>query len=301
MGWEERSGRSYYYRKQRDSDGNVSSIYIGPGRTGEIEEVVGQLKHIMQLRQPPCPTDAALLALLRSERTCMQLAQAHLLATGHRTHRGQWRRKRQLRPHSSSSNTKNHSPRMPNTSLAKSETSGVIRPVANAELTRLLSACNHSNPKPEDVQALRDCLRRESVDTALDMRGKMREVTLSLAVPNGNSLQREVTLLRMERAEEEMLEDGSGPVERLLATQIVSAHEILCVLQRSHAELLVKNAPEKQVEAWDKRVGAAQKRLLRACESLERVRRLKRRGPVQINVAATGGTFQQVNQSNETD
>ena len=45
---------------------------------------------------------------------------------------------------------------------------------------------------------------------------------------------------------------------------------------------------------WEKRLTAAQKRFNRACESLERVRKLSAHLPrVQINVAAEGG--QQVN------
>ncbi|HEX7175732.1 MAG TPA: hypothetical protein VF240_10775 [Pyrinomonadaceae bacterium] len=41
---------------------------------------------------------------------------------------------------------------------------------------------------------------------------------------------------------------------------------------------------------WEKRLTAAQKRFTRACESMERVRKLSARVPeVQTNVAAEGG------------
>jgi hypothetical protein len=44
---------------------------------------------------------------------------------------------------------------------------------------------------------------------------------------------------------------------------------------------------------WDKRLSMAQKRFMRACESLARVRRLSRRIPLQVNIAAKGA--QQIN------
>jgi len=44
---------------------------------------------------------------------------------------------------------------------------------------------------------------------------------------------------------------------------------------------------------WEKRLTMAQRRFTKACESLARVRRLSRRIPVQVNIAAEGG--QQVN------
>jgi len=46
---------------------------------------------------------------------------------------------------------------------------------------------------------------------------------------------------------------------------------------------------------WEKRLMMAQGRFTKACESLARVRRLSRRIPVQVNIAAPGG--QQINVS----
>lgn len=36
MGWEQRKGKLYYYRKERGADGRVRSIYCGAGERGEL-------------------------------------------------------------------------------------------------------------------------------------------------------------------------------------------------------------------------------------------------------------------------
>jgi hypothetical protein len=56
----------------------------------------------------------------------------------------------------------------------------------------------------------------------------------------------------------------------------------------------------EQGEYWEKRLSAAQRRYLRACETLARVRKLTLGTlALQVNIAAAGG--QQVNMINPTD
>ena len=100
MGWEERSGRQYYYRKRREGQ-RVISEYIG---TGEFAELAATLDALIRMERE------AELEVWRQEREAEQkivaemeklaeavrvLTAAALLGTGHRTHKGQWRRKRE--------------------------------------------------------------------------------------------------------------------------------------------------------------------------------------------------------------
>jgi len=85
----------------------------------------------------------------------------------------------------------------------------------------------------------------------------------------------------------------SSPLERLLIQQVT-----LCWLNLNLVEYRHTNIREQSITLtlgiyWEKRLSAAQSRFTRACESLERVRRLSRRIPIQVNIAARGG--QQIN------
>ena len=68
-----------------------------------------------------------------------------------------------------------------------------------------------------------------------------------------------------------------------------------CWLHRYQTQLVAdrvlgQGGSFKQMEHWDRRAEAAQRRYLRALESLARVRKLAGRGALQINIAG-----QQVN------
>ncbi len=97
MAWEERRGRRYYYRKRRQG-GRVVSEYIGGGEYGALlagfdeAERQGQRRERAQ-RQQEESIDKALDEVTEAMSI---LATAALLVAGCRTHRGQWRRRREL-------------------------------------------------------------------------------------------------------------------------------------------------------------------------------------------------------------
>jgi hypothetical protein len=99
MGWETRSGREYYYRKEREG-GRVRSVYVGGGETARL---------IAQLDAMKSDEREGKRILARMEREQLQeqetevtrvcaivetLTAAALLAAGFHTHKRQWRRKR---------------------------------------------------------------------------------------------------------------------------------------------------------------------------------------------------------------
>jgi hypothetical protein len=90
----------------------------------------------------------------------------------------------------------------------------------------------------------------------------------------------------------------SPPLEQLLIQQVT-----LCWLNLNLVEYRYTNVMRQSITLtlgifWEKRLSMAQKRFTRACESPARVRRLSRRIPIQVNIAAEGG--QQLNVARES-
>jgi hypothetical protein len=95
MGWEQRSNQRYYYRKRRQGD-RVVSEYVGTGELAAAAATLDALER--ELRQAERQRWAAIReADAQVQEICdliQALVQAALLATGHHTHKGQWRKKR---------------------------------------------------------------------------------------------------------------------------------------------------------------------------------------------------------------
>ena len=99
MGWEERNGQMYYYRKKRAGK-RVVSEYIGRGDLAEAVAAHDAWARTVREteREEWRKTRAAELATAAAVdhlgEMCTLLTRAVLLASGHHMHRGQWRRKR---------------------------------------------------------------------------------------------------------------------------------------------------------------------------------------------------------------
>ncbi len=86
---------------------------------------------------------------------------------------------------------------------------------------------------------------------------------------------------------------GDGELERLLVAQVALSWLKLAVTEYQHSHFLVSGGETiPKCDFWERRLSAAQRRYLRACETLVRVRRLQLPA-VQVNIAE-----QQVNQIN---
>ncbi len=96
-----------------------------------------------------------------------------------------------------------------------------------------------------------------------------------------------------EQLQRDLARPSDGPLEALLIQQIALAWLKLAYTEHHHRHYLMSgNTPIKQAEFWERRLSAAQRRYLRASETLARVRRLQLPA-VQVNIAE-----QQVNQVN---
>ena len=99
MGWEERRGRKYFYRKRRNG-GRVVSEYVGRGQLAEAVAAQDESKRLAQdqprelLRQERERQRAIDEAVDRACRLTRHLIYAALLLNGYHMHRGEWRKTR---------------------------------------------------------------------------------------------------------------------------------------------------------------------------------------------------------------
>jgi hypothetical protein len=97
MSWEGRGNRRYYYRKRRDGD-RVVSEYVGAGELAQTAAILDALEREIrraerQKREEARALDAQIDEVCDLNRA---LTYAALLVAGYHTHKGQWRRKRDV-------------------------------------------------------------------------------------------------------------------------------------------------------------------------------------------------------------
>jgi hypothetical protein len=176
------------------------------------------------------------------------------------------------------------------------ETNEMSEP-ANTELAKfhaLLDRTNKEKPDRKDVKALRALLQRNP--------GIWREVG-SLAVQNRLKLVKDVHITTaaaelihasMETMAQELGYDNASILEQMLIDQLLLAWLRLNLWEYQLTEMETQGMTLTKADFWERRISAAQRRFLRACETLARVRRLARNLPaLQVNINAPNG--QQVN------
>ena len=163
------------------------------------------------------------------------------------------------------------------------------------ELLELIGKCYQENPDKKDLQELRGYLEgkpnlfRAVIDFAKIVQDKLIEDIIHQ--PAGQvGIEAQVNNVRIEMAYED-----SSVLERLLIDNIIN-----CWLRLQWVEIQLSGQSNKDqmsirvVEYWEKRLSASQRRYLRVCETLARVRKLTRNTPLlQVNIATERG--QQVN------
>src|SRR3712207_925020 len=100
MGWEERRGRSYYYRSVREGK-RVRKEYVGGGALGQLVAQLDELERLQRKEEEASwkegrerlERSAAFLHEL--EEAAETLTRAELLASGFHKRKGEWRRLRE--------------------------------------------------------------------------------------------------------------------------------------------------------------------------------------------------------------
>jgi hypothetical protein len=88
--------------------------------------------------------------------------------------------------------------------------------------------------------------------------------------------------------------DNAPMLEQLLIEQVALCWLRLYTAEQGYTNKVYTASSYESLNYWERRLNASQRRYLRACETLARVRKIIRRTPaLQINIAAQGG--QQVN------
>jgi hypothetical protein len=101
MGWENRNGRRYYYRKRRER-GRVVSEYIGTGFAGEIAEIFDAEDRCeteykrRELREQKASAQTIDSQAGEVEKYARTITRACLLLAGYHTHKRQWRKLRNV-------------------------------------------------------------------------------------------------------------------------------------------------------------------------------------------------------------
>jgi thioesterase domain-containing protein len=99
MGWEDRSGHSYYYRKERRGP-RVVSRYVGAGQTARFLAMLDALDREAEEEKRAAEIEAREATELGEAHAiafgavCETLTLATLLAEGFHTHKREWRRAR---------------------------------------------------------------------------------------------------------------------------------------------------------------------------------------------------------------
>lgn len=304
MGWEERNGRSYYYKKRRDG-ARVVSEYVGAGPLAVVSSQWDDQERSDRARERAVRRRAEVQLdghLRRALDLAALLTRASLLASGAHTHRGQWRRRRTLTGR----------PIVPPTDMAEhrqslqAESNGAVVTVpapahydaeAVEHLRKVMDRTNKADPKPADVAALRAAL--DAYPGLWRLAGDAAAGALGAVVKMGsgdNVLLRESLRRRVAMVADELRRPEDGPLEKLLIEQVAVTWLNYHVMQRSLAEKTSQRHALEIAAHYERRTTQAQGRHLRAVLALARVRRLGRPS-ILVNVAADGGTFQQVNAS----
>ena len=112
----------------------------------------------------------------------------------------------------------------------------------------------------------------------------------SIDVPKSS---KEAMRIGLDHIKRDLGYSSSPPLERMLIEQMGLCWLRLSILELKHAHHTTGSIGIPQADYWDRTLSAAQRRYLRAIETLARVRRLLRPNAVQVNIGA-----QQVNVAN---
>ena len=167
----------------------------------------------------------------------------------------------------------------------------VAYPAEMEAFQALLEQVDKSNPQPADRKALMMFLREHP--HLWRYVGDLMEQSMLRLIDNldASTVARVGLRTAVEQLPHELTRPGDGPLEQLLIQQVT-----MCWLRLAHVEYHYSavstqpSATAAQLTYWDKRLNAAQRRYLRAIETLARVRKLTLPA-LQINIGE-----QQVNQ-----
>lgn len=167
----------------------------------------------------------------------------------------------------------------------------------------VLTKANKKHPRSSDLKALKELLNGNKAlklwQDCMGMGELAENQALNTITDDGDSGHgsRECWKQRLQAMRADLGHETSTPLERLLIQQVTLCWLNLNLVEYRHVNIMKQSISLNVGGYWDKRLSMSQRRFTRACESLARVRRLSRRIPIQVNIAANGG--QQLNVAGE--
>ncbi|PAP79475.1 hypothetical protein B1759_14220 [Rubrivirga sp. SAORIC476] len=291
MGWEtRRNGRRYYYGKERTEDGRVRSVYLG---TGPVSECIAEyaegrrLEASLRRRELACtfgPIDAALNALRASEARLRLWRDAYLVATGHRSHRGQWRRRRGLTlpPFTLDSHPAERPAPMPKKKTPAPDSEMFVGgtlvetdPDALDGLAEAIGKCRGADPPPGAVEDLRRILL-EGPRIAYGLSAKQaRQYAARFAAGGDDVAVRTIIETEAASMEADLREETDGPLVRAACRHAADARLILDGVRRGYVSALTGTFYNDSATMWERRQSAAQTRYLRALATVAKLREVE--------------------------
>lgn len=136
----------------------------------------------------------------------------------------------------------------------------------------LIKQTDKENPKPEDLTALQKFLDKDSLLVELNSVSKMA-FQKAIEIYSTSALLREVHKRDIEQKQKDLGYEYASPIEKILIDQVV-----LCWFRLNHIEII---HARQQAEShtftsgvyWDKKLSSAQRRLLKAMETLAKVQK----------------------------
>ena len=284
MGWETRNGRQYYYEKVRQGD-KVFSRYIGRGELVGPSESLADLKAEMNILERHARREQIEIDK-RVDAVCAEIRDAVrsvLSAHGFHQHKGQWRKKRMTLVKKEMTALRKGFEDMPidvqvlvmSTELWACERKGkeIQQHPYKQRLTQILQT------QPELYRVLGDLVTNET--KRLIEEGW-----------RGDFGGQESVKLACQNLQGSLGYEQASPLERMAIEEVTIAWVRLYEVQERHTSAH-HNREGVQVatgEFWDRRLMYSQRRYLRACESLARIRKLSKGIQfVQVNIATEGG------------
>ena len=166
--------------------------------------------------------------------------------------------------------------------------------IIKREYIDLIKKVNKEDPDKDDIKALRKALLNNP--ELWRVVGDLAEQAVLSLIDEIQSFPalKESLKIGWNEMQKELGGENPNPLEKLLIQQIVMSWMRLQLVEYHYTDTMNQSITLPMGRYWEGRLSAAQRRHLRAVETLARVRRLLSNTPaVQLNIAAKGG--QQVN------
>jgi hypothetical protein len=160
----------------------------------------------------------------------------------------------------------------------------VSLPKSVKHLNELYDAVDGDNPTKEDRQALQKAFIDHPGLWLVVGDQAHNAATHLIDIANGPESWKMSLRRGWDELQEELGAVEAPPLEKLLIQQVALAWMRLNYVEYANAETSTGGYTANRADYWEKRLNAAQRRFLRACETLARIRKMNLPA-IQVNIA----------------